>query len=323
MSQAQLSLASNTVALERLIQTANRFIHSAKAPATVKAYRSDWRDFETWCRQHKMTPRPATPDTVALYIADRAATLKSGTITRRLTSITKAHQAAGFTDSPASTRHMVVGETLKGIRRTLGTAQKGKDPLLTPDIRRIVKACPNNLLGLRNRALALVGFAGGFRRSELARIQFHELTFGKKGVIIHVPTSKTDQEGAGRQVGIPFGKHGRTCPVRALRVWIREAAIKEGAVFRGVDRHGRLSERGLYKDSVGTILKRAVARAGMKTKPIAGHSLRAGCVTQATMNGISEFVVMKQTGHKAVETLRRYIRLGQIFTQNAASGLGI
>ena len=114
-----------------------------------------------------------------------------------------------------------------------------------------------------------------------------------------------------------------TCPVRALRVWIRESAIKEGAVFRGVDRHGRLSECGLHKDSVGTILKRAVARAGMKTKAIAGHSLRAGCVTQATMNGISEFVVMKQTGHKTVETLRRYIRLGQIFTQNAASGLGI
>ncbi len=323
MPKAQLTLASNSVELERLIQTANRFIHSAKAPATVKAYRSDWRDFASWCLQHRLTPLPATPETVALYIADRAAILRSGTITRRLTSITKAHQAAGFTDSPASTRHIVVGETLKGIRRTLGTEQKGKDPLLTPDIRRIVKACPNNLLGLRNRALALVGFAGGFRRSELVRIQFHELTFGKKGVIIHVPTSKTDQEGAGRQVGIPFGKHGKTCPVRALRVWIREAAIKEGAVFRAVDRHGRLSERGLYKDSVGTILKRAVARAGMKTKPIAGHSLRAGCVTQATMNGISEFVVMKQTGHKSVETLRRYIRLGQIFTQNAASGLGI
>jgi integrase len=323
MTPAQLSLASNSAELERLIQTANRFIHAAKAPATVKAYRSDWRDFEDWCRQHRLAALPAKPDTVALYIADRAATLKSGTITRRLTSITKAHQAAGFADSPASTRHITVGETLKGIRRTLGTAQKGKDPLLTRDIRRIVKACPNNLLGLRNQALALFGFAGGFRRSELVRIQVHELTFGRNGVTVDMPKSKTDQEGAGRTVGIPFGKHAGTCPVQALRAWIRAAGIKDGAVFRGVDRHGRVAERGLFKDSVGPILKRAAKRAGMKTKALAGHSLRAGLVTQASMNGVSEFVIMKQTGHKTVDTLRRYIRLGQTFTQNAASGLGI
>src|ERR1700722_7006702 len=216
MPTVQISPVSSSADLERLIKAANRFIHSAKAPATVKAYRSDWRDFEAWCHQHRLTPLPATPETVALYIADRAATLQSGTIGRRLTSITKAHQAAGFSDSPASTRHMVVGETLKGIRRTIGTMQKGKDPLLTEDIRKIVVACPNNLLGLRDRSLALVGFAGGFRRSELARIEVRELTFGKKGVIVNVTTSKTDQEGAGRKVGLPFGQHQVTCPVRAL-----------------------------------------------------------------------------------------------------------
>jgi hypothetical protein len=134
------ALAPKPASLEELIQKAKSFVAAAKAPATLKAYRNDWRDFESWCRSHQLPSLPSTPETVALYIADRASTLASGTITRRLTSITKAHQAVGFTDSPATTRHFIVGETLKGVRRTIGTAQHGKDPLLSADIRRIVAA---------------------------------------------------------------------------------------------------------------------------------------------------------------------------------------
>jgi integrase len=218
---------------------------------------------------------------------------------------------------------VVVGETLKGIRRTIGTAQKGKAPLLTEDICQIVAACPDSLLGLRDRALTLVGFSGGFRRSELARIQLHELSFGKNGVLVDVPTSKTDQQGEGRTVGLPFGAHPETCPVRALRAWLTAAGIKEGAVFPRVNRHGQVGKRALYRDSVGTILKRAAQRAHMKTKPIAGHSLRSGMVTQAAMNGVSEFAIMKQSGHRTVGSLKRYVRFGRIFTENAAASLGI
>jgi hypothetical protein len=127
------SLTPKAASLEELIQKAKTFVAAAKAPATLKAYRNDWRDFESWCRARQLPSLPSTPETVALYIADRASTLASGTITRRLTSITKAHQAAGFTNSPATTRHFVVGETLKGIRRTIGTAQHGKDPLELAD----------------------------------------------------------------------------------------------------------------------------------------------------------------------------------------------
>jgi len=119
------TLASKPASIEELIQKAKTFVAAAKAPATLKAYRNDWRDFESWCRDHQLLSLPSTPETVALYIADRASTLASGTIARRLTSITKAHQAAGLTDSPATTLHFVVGETLKGIRRTIGTAQHG------------------------------------------------------------------------------------------------------------------------------------------------------------------------------------------------------
>ena len=292
------SLTPKAASLEELIQKAKTFVAAAKAPATLKAYRNDWRDFESWCREHQLPSLPSTPETVALYIADRASTLASGTIARRLTSITKAHQAGGFTNSPATTRHFIVGETLKGIRRTIGTAQHGKAPLLSADIRRIVAARRGDLLGLRDSALVLVGFAGGFRRSELAGIHVYDLKFSTDGVVVTVRKSKTDQEGAGREVGLPFGTSQDTCPVRSLRQWLAASGISDGPVFRSVGRYGHVSRRGLHKDSIGKLLKRAAARAGMKVDPLGGHSLRAGCVTQAAMNGVREFVIMKQTGHK-------------------------
>ena len=316
-------LAPKPASLEELIQKAKTFVAAAKAPATLKAYRNDWRDFEPWCREHNLPSLPSTPETVALYIADSASILASGTIARRLTSITKAHQAAGFKDSPATTRHFVVGETLKGIRRTIGTAQHGKAPLLSADIRRIIAARCEDLLGLRDSALILVGFAGGFRRSELAGIHICDLKFSADGVVVTVRKSKTDQEGSGREVGLPFGASQDTCPVRTLRQWLDRAGIREGPVFRSVGRYGHVSRRGLHSDSIGKLLKRAAGRAGLKVEELGGHSLRAGCVTQAAMNGVREFVIMKQTGHKTIATLRRYIRSGEIFRENAAAGLGI
>ena len=317
------SLAAKSASLEELIQKAKIFVAAAKAPATLKAYRNDWRDFESWCREHKLTALPSTPETIALYIADRASTLASGTIARRLTSITKAHQASGYTDSPATTRHFVVGETLKGIRRTMGTAQHGKAPLLSTDIRRIVAARREGLLGLRDAALVLIGFAGGFRRSELAGINICDLKFSADGVVVTVRKSKTDQESAGREVGLPVGTSQDTCPVRSLRHWLAASGISDGPVFRSVGRYGHVARRGLHKDSIGKLLKRAAGRAGLKVDEIGGHSLRAGCVTQAAMNGVREFIIMRQTGHKTVATLRRYIRSGEIFRENAAAGLGI
>jgi integrase len=323
MQTPTLSLATRSPGLEDLIEKTRAYIHAAKAPATLRAYRTDFEDFTRFCQEHNLAHLPATPATVALYITDRAATLRSATITRRLTSITKAHQAAGFEESPTSSHHFVVSETLKGIRRSIGTAQEGNAPLLTNDIRRIVAACPETLSGLRDRALVLVGFAGAFRRSELAAMNFADLSFTKDGLVIDLRRSKTDQEAAGRKVGIPFGKDETTCPVRALRRWLAESGITAGAVFRGVNRHGKISRRGLHKDCVGWIVKRAASRASLKPEPLGGHSLRAGCVTQAAMNGVSERDIMRQTGHKSAEMLARYIRIGEIFTRNAAAGLGI
>ena len=310
-------------ALTELAKRTEDFIHAAKAPSTLKAYRSDWRDFDAWCSGHHLPPLPASPETVAMYIADLASCCASATITRRLTAITKAHQAAGYKDSPATARQAIVGETLKGIRRTIGTAQKGRDPLLTSDIRKVVAHAPKGLLGLRDNALVLVGFGGAFRRSELAKIDIQDLTFGEDGVVVDLRRSKTDQEGAGRKVGLPWGSHPDTCPVRALRHWLEKASIQTGRVFRAVDRHGRVAKSGLNKDSIGALIKRAAVRAGLRAETLSGHSLRSGHVTQCAMNDIPEVVIMRQTGHRSTETLRKYIRHGDIFRKNSAAGLGL
>jgi len=297
---------------------------AAKAPSTRKAYQTDFRIFESWCSNHRLTALPATPLTIALYIASCvAARLAPATIARRLASISKAHQAAGYEDSPASTKHFVVGQVLKGARRTLGVAQRCKDPLLLNDIRRLLAACPNNLLGLRDRALILIGFAGAFRRSELCAMSVSDLCFSASGLVISVPRSQADQEQAGDKVAIPFGEHEDTCPIRALRKWLSTANVTEGAVFRGVDRHGHVATTGLHRDSIAAIFKTAASRAGMNATNIAGHSVRAGMATQAALNGSSERAIARTTRHRSRRVLRRYIRPGEMFRENASASLGL
>jgi len=269
------------------------------------------------------TPTSCTPGrTGALYITDLASCRAAGTITRRLTSITKAHQSAGFA-TPSTTRHLAVSETLKGIRRTIGTAQKCKAPLLTKDLRKIVEHLPAGLIGARDRALLLIGYAGGFRRSELAGLIVEDVNFTEDGLIISLRHSKTDQEGQGRKVGIPRGAHPDNCPVRSLREWESTAGIETGPLFRAITRHAKLSNVQLNSDSVALIVKRAAHRAGYDPSTLGGHSLRAGLATQAAMNGATELTIMKQTGHRSLAMLRRYIRDGDLWRRNEAASLGL
>lgn len=205
MQDKLINLSAIPTDLEELIQKANDLIRAAKAPSTLKAYQSDFRIFESWYTAHGLTSLPAAPQTIALYIASCVvARLAPATIARRMASISKAHQAAGYEDSPASTKHFVVGEVLKGARRTLGVAQKCKDQLLLNDICSLLAACPNSLLGLRDRALILIGFAGAFRHSELCAMTVSDLCFSASGLVINLPRSKADQEQAGEKVAIPF-----------------------------------------------------------------------------------------------------------------------
>jgi site-specific recombinase XerD len=213
---------------------------------------------------------------------------------------------------------------MAGIKRTLGTAQRGSAPLLTCDIRRIVAATPNNLLGLRDRALVLLGFSGAFRRSELASIlEFEDLAFTDSGLSIKLRHSKTDQEGQGRTVAIPRGEHPETCPIRALRSWLEAAVVNSGPVFRSVDRHGHIAAHALSPRSIAKILKCAATRAGINPASIAGHSLRAGMATQAALSGSNEREIARTTGHHSESMVRRYIRVADPFQAIGATRLGL
>ena len=239
-----------------------------------------------------------------------------------MTSIAKGHAAADH-PNPFTTAHIVVAETLQGIRRTLGTAQPGKTPLLTADLIKVLAHTPDLLSGIRDRALLLVGYTGGLRRSELAAAAVEDLAWVSEGAVLTLRRSKTDQEGQGRKVAVPKGVHAATCPVTALRQWLEVAEITSGALFREVDRHGRPGDSSLHSDLVGAILKRAVARAGFDPDEFAGHSLRAGFATQGARNGDSAFDIMRQTGHRSIATVSRYVRDAQIFRDAPASKLGL
>jgi site-specific recombinase XerD len=263
---------------------------------------------------------PAAPETVAYYLAALAETHKPATLTRRISAISQAHQAAGH-ESP--THSALVRKALAGIRREKGVAPDAKAPLTVADLRTIVRDhLPAGLKGTRDRALLLVGFAGAFRRSELAGIDAEHLEFVPEGMVVTLPRSKTDQEGAGREVGIPFG-HEETCPVRALDAWLAAAGIEAGPAFRPVNRHGQAAAGRLSGRSVALVVKHYIAAIGKDPAAYAGHSLRSGHVTEAARQGVQERDIMEQTGHRSTATLRRYIHKGSLFRDNSAAALGL
>jgi integrase len=247
-------------------------------------------------------------------------TPKAGSIQRRLNAIAEAHKATGL-ESP--THSALVRNTMKGIRRTLGTAPVQKSAALTDDIRAMVMATDVGMIGVRDRALILLGFAGAFRRSELAGLDLADCDFGKDGLTITLRRSKIDQEAVGRKVGIPYGSNPDTCPVRNLQTWIDAAGIECGPLFRPVNRHGRVRAARMAGLDVARIVKKLVERAGLDAAKYAGHSLRAGHATSAAIAGASERSIMAQTVHRSVQMVRRYIRDGSLFKENSAGKLGL
>lgn len=306
--------------LEDLGAEATKYIQQSKAENTKRAYRADWEDFSAWCEKYRRSALPATPDTVAYYLADRSQDLKTSTLQRRLATIAEAHRAAGV-ESP--TKAAQVKLVWAGIRREKGTAQAHKKPTLTKHIRAMVEHLPATTLGVRDRALVLLGYAGAMRRSELVGLDFTDVGMTDEGLVVVVRKSKTDQTRAGRKIGIPFGEHEETCPVRAVLAWIEEAEIEEGPLFRAVNRHGHVMETRLSDRAVANVVQRSLVAAGKSARGYAAHSLRAGLITQAAMAGVSERAIQDQSGHKSLAVMRRYIRDGSLFRENAAAKVGL
>jgi integrase len=266
---------------------------------------------------------PPSAPVIALYLAELSTRLRPATIARRMAAISDQSKRAGF--GTEGLRSFAVKEIWKGIRRTLGVAAAVKTPLIASAIREIVRACPDTLLGKRDRLLFLCGYGGGFRRSELAAIEVQHLTVtpDSHSVSIFLPGAKNDQESEGRTITLPLGAMAETCPVAAIKEWIRASGVRDGCLLRSVDRHGRMGG-GLNPDSIPRILKRAAARANLAIdiSDIAGHSLRSGLVTQASLDGISPLAVMEVTGHRTMAVVNRYFR-GQLAGGPSAAGAGL
>ena len=287
-----------------------------KAASTRKAYGTDFRLFKAWCDGKGVSSLPASPETVAAFLASESKTTKPSTLGRRVAAIRYAHKLAHL-DTPTDSE--AVKATLRGIRRTFGGAKVRKAPAVAAKIHSMVAMAPEGLTGLRDRALLLLGFAGAFRRSELVALDLADIEETETGLLVRVRRSKTDQEGEGVTIAIARGDVA--CPAKALREWLNTAVIVTGPLFRAINKAGTVAAERLTDRSVANIVKAYAERAGFDASTFSGHSLRSGFLTSAAANGASIFKMMDVSRHKSVDTLRGYVRDAELFKDHAGAGL--
>jgi site-specific recombinase XerD len=296
---------------------AARFAAAEKAPTTRRAYKTDFRIFSAWCQERDLDPLPASPAIVAAYLAyEVGQNLRPSTLGRRLAAIQYAHQAAGH-EPPTNAEG--VKATLRGIRRTLGIARTRKAPATANKAKAMARSVPDSLIGIRDRAILLLGFAGAFRRSELVALDVADIEPSDSGLRVTIRRSKIDQEGEGAIIAIAPGS--TDCPTRALAAWLAAAGIVEGPVFRSINKAGKVSLARLCDRSVANIVKQYAERVGFDAKMFSGHSLRSGFLTSAAANGASIFKMMDVSRHKSADTLRGYVRDAELFKDHAGIGL--
>ena len=283
-------------------------LKNSKANNTLRAYQSDFKDFSAFCNKNGMSSMPTEPKIIALYITHLSKSSKFSTLKRRIASISVIHKLKGHY---LDTKHPIIMENLHGIKRTLGSRQKAKKPILINDLKLIIKAIDKEKI--RDKTLILIGFAGGFRRSELVNIDYEDIEFVNEGVKILIKRSKTDQSGEGIIKAIPYFDNQEFCPVISLKIYIKEkfSDKNEGKIFDISDR------------SVALIIKRYAKKAGLDSSKYAGHSLRSGFATTAAEFGAEERNIMAMTGHKTTQMVRRYIQEANLFKNNALNKVKI
>ena len=293
------------------LETLNN-LKNSKSPNTLRAYKSDYKDFSGFCIKNNFIALPADPKILSLYITNLSQTCKFSTLKRRIASVSIIHKLKGHY---IDTKHPIIMENLLGIKRQKGSNQKAKKPILIRDLKAIIDVI-NKLdikenRKLRDKALILVGFAGGFRRSELVALDFEDLEFVREGVKIFVKRSKTDQSGEGMTKAIPSFDNALYCPVLHLQNWIYEQKNKKGKIFAISDK------------SVALIIKKYAELAGLDGNKYAGHSLRSGFATSTAESGAEERNIMAMTGHKTTQMVRKYIQEANLFKNNALNKIKI
>ena len=299
-------------------------LKSSKANNTLRAYKSDFRDFGAFCAKHGFNSMPTEPKVVSLYLTHLSANSKISTLRRRLVSIGVVHKIKGHY---LDTKHPVIIENLMGIKRKKGSMQTGKKPILINHLKQIINVIDEQKIEkikkLRNKSLILIGFGGGFRRSELISINYEDLDFVQEGVKITVRRSKTDQFGEGMTKGLPYFTNYKYCPVTNLKNWLTLSKITSGPIFRRFVKGSTLTKNRLTDQSVVLIIKNCLKLAGIENQNFSGHSLRSGFATVAAESGADERSIMAMTGHKTSQMVRRYIKEANIFKNNALSKIKI
>ena len=286
-------------------------LKSSKAANTLRAYKADYKDFARFCVKHGFKSLPTEPKTLTLYLTHLSQTSKFSTLKRRLATISVIHKISGHY---IDTKHPMITENLMGIKRVKGSYQKAKKPILINELKSIINVIDkdqNEKIRAKNRALILIGFAGGFRRSELVAILFEDIDFVPEGVKIFIKRSKTDQSGEGMTKGIPYFSNSDYCPVISLKNWLEKSEIKSGKIFDMSDK------------SVALTIKKYTAIAGLDSNKYSGHSLRSGFATSAAELGAEERSIMAMTGHKTTQMVRRYIQEANLFKNNALNKIKI
>ena len=286
-------------------------LKNSKANNTLRAYQSDYRDFSLFCSKNGLSSMPTQPKIIALYITHLSKFSKFSTLKRRIASISVIHKLKGHY---LDTKHPIIMENLHGIKRTLGSRQKAKKPLLINSLKRIIKAIDQEKKERdRDRALILIGFAGGFRRSELVSILKEDVELVDEGVKILIKKSKTDQSGEGSVKAIPYFQNQEFCPVIALKKYMSLKKFNSNS-----EKIFKLSDK-----SVALIIKKYAQIAGLDPTKYAGHSLRSGFATTAAEFGAEERNIMAMTGHKTTQMVRRYIQEANLFKNNALNKIEI
>ena len=308
------------------ITTELKFLHEAtinnlknsKANNTLRAYKSDFKDFAAFCAKHSLNSLPSEPKIISLYLTYLSKNSKFSTLRRRLVSISMVHKLKGYY---LDTKNPIIVENLIGIKRAKGSVQKGKKPLLINHLKSIINTINElkveQIKKQRDKTLILIGFAGGFRRTELISINYEDLDFVEDGIKITIKKSKTDQFGEGMIKGLPYFTNDIYCPVTNLKTWLEISKIKSGPVFRKFKKGSLLTEKRLNDQSVALIIKKYLQLAGIENTNFAGHSLRSGFATVAAESGADERSIMSMTGHKTTQMVRRYIQEANIFKNNA------
>ena len=307
-----------TTELKSLNEETLNNLRSSKADNTLRAYKADFKDFEIFCSKHGLYSLPTEPKIVSLYLTHLSKNSKISTLRRRLVSISMVHKLKGHY---LDTKHPIIVENIMGIRRVKGSFQKGKKPLLINDLKLLINSIHqqkfSEIKKLRDKSIFLIGFGGGFRRTELISIDYDDLEFVKEGLKIFIKRSKTDQLGQGMIKGIPYFANTDYCPVINLKKWLEISKIKNGPIFRRFTKSLGLTNKRLTDQSVVFLMKKYLNLAGIDNKNFAGHSLRSGFATVAADSGADERSIMAMTGHKSSEMVRRYIKEANLFKNNA------